>query len=110
LVLLYAVLALAVAWLDSLLLFLLALAVVTVPHVTSTIRRLHDTGRSGAWYMVSFIPVVGSIWLLVLLLQDSGPDNEYGPSEKYGVPSPAPAWLANWRSNNQPGEGQDVTR
>jgi uncharacterized membrane protein YhaH (DUF805 family) len=91
LVLVYVVLALMVALVDSLLLFLLALAIVTVPHVTSTIRRLHDTDRSGAWYLVSFIPVVGSIWLLVLLLQDSGPDNEYGPSEKYGAPSPTPA-------------------
>ena len=28
---------------------------------------LHDTGRSGWWFLIQYVPVVGPIWLLVLL-------------------------------------------
>lgn len=45
-----------------------------------SVRRLHDSGRGGGWYFISFIPVIGNIWLLVLLLQASEPhDNRFGP-------------------------------
>lgn len=54
----------------SLLLFLPALAV--------TIRRLHDSGKSGWWYFIVLVPFVGSIWLLVLLLLRSDDENAYG--------------------------------
>ena len=39
----------------------------TVPFAAAAIRRLHDTGRSGWWFLIQYVPVVGSIWLLVLL-------------------------------------------
>jgi uncharacterized membrane protein YhaH (DUF805 family) len=56
-----------------------------LPGISVAVRRLHDTGRSGGWYFISFIPIIGPIWLLVLLLQDSKPlDNHYGASPKYG--------------------------
>lgn len=43
-------------------------------------RRLHDTGRSGWWWLLSLIPVIGTIILIVWLCQDSQPgDNKYGP-------------------------------
>ena len=38
-----------------------------VPLIASGVRRLHDAGRSGWWYCVSFIPVVGQIGLIALL-------------------------------------------
>jgi uncharacterized membrane protein YhaH (DUF805 family) len=54
-----------------------------IPWVSVTVRRLHDTGRSGWYYLIGFIPVVGEIWLLVLLLLDSEPGpNLYGASPK----------------------------
>lgn len=54
-----------------------------LPSIAVTIRRLHDTGKSGWYYLVSFIPYIGGIWLLVLTIieGDSGP-NEYGPDPK----------------------------
>ena len=53
-----------------------------IPSISVGIRRLHDTGRSGWWLLLSIIPIVGLV-LLVFLLQDSKPgDNEYGPSPK----------------------------
>ena len=43
-------------------------------------RRLHDTGRSGWWWLLGLIPVVGTIILLVWCCQDSQRgDNQYGP-------------------------------
>lgn len=50
-----------------------------IPGLAVTVRRLHDTGNSGAMILISLIPVIGAIWLLVLLLTDS----KYGPN-KYG--------------------------
>ncbi|MBD5295676.1 MAG: DUF805 domain-containing protein [Bacteroides sp.] len=50
-----------------------------VPSLALTWRRLHDTGRSGAWYFISLVPLIGGIWMLVLLLQPSQPfPNQYG--------------------------------
>lgn len=57
---------------------------VGVPSVTVTIRRLHDIGKSGLYFFLIFIPVIGNIILLVFLLTDSQPEeNIYGPCPKY---------------------------
>ena len=56
---------------------------VIVPSIAVMVRRLHDTGRSGWWYFISFVPLIGPIVLLVFLLTDSQPgDNMYGPNPK----------------------------
>lgn len=48
-----------------------------------SIRRLHDTGRSGWWLGVSGLPYVGSIWLGILLCLAGEPRaNQYGPDPK----------------------------
>jgi uncharacterized membrane protein YhaH (DUF805 family) len=62
--------------------FVFSLALL-VPSVAVTVRRLHDTGRSGWWYFISFVPFAGLIVLLVFLCSDSQPgDNLYGPNPK----------------------------
>ncbi len=54
-----------------------------LPALGVAVRRLHDTGRSGWWILIGFIPLIGVIVLLVFYLQDSQPgDNEYGPNPK----------------------------
>ncbi len=54
-----------------------------VPSLSICWRRLHDTGRSGAWYFIIFVPLVGAILLLVWFCQDSQPgENAYGPNPK----------------------------
>jgi uncharacterized membrane protein YhaH (DUF805 family) len=54
-----------------------------IPSLAVTVRRLHDTGRSGAWYFISFVPYIGGIILLVLNCLDSQPGpNQYGPNPK----------------------------
>ncbi len=42
-----------------------------IPNFTVAIRRLHDSGKSGAWMLVMFVPMVGGIIFLVLLLLPS---------------------------------------
>jgi uncharacterized membrane protein YhaH (DUF805 family) len=57
-----------------------------VPGLAVTVRRLHDTGRSGWWWFISFVPIIGGIWFLVLVLLDSTPgSNQWGPNPKEGV-------------------------
>ena len=56
---------------------------VLLPAIAVTIRRLHDTGRSGWWILIALVPLIGGIVLLVFMVLDSQPgDNEYGPSPK----------------------------
>ncbi|MGB3633758.1 MAG: DUF805 domain-containing protein [Rubrobacteraceae bacterium] len=60
--------------------FLLALL---LPSIAVTVRRLHDIGRTGWWYLISFIPIIGTIVLLVFTVQDSmSESNRYGSNPK----------------------------
>ena len=54
-----------------------------VPALAVLIRRLHDTGRTGWWALVGFVPFVGAIVLLVFTVSDSSnEENKYGTSPK----------------------------
>ena len=54
-----------------------------LPSLAVTVRRLHDTGRSGWWILIGFIPLIGGIILLVFLVQDSeAAANGYGENPK----------------------------
>ena len=56
---------------------------VIVPSIAVSIRRLHDIGRTGWWILIGFVPLIGSIVLLVFALLDSQPgDNQYGANPK----------------------------
>ena len=54
-----------------------------IPNLAVIVRRLHDTGNSGWMILISLIPIIGGIWLLVLLCTEGqyGP-NQYGPDPK----------------------------
>jgi uncharacterized membrane protein YhaH (DUF805 family) len=58
---------------------------VLLPSLAVLVRRLHDTNRSGAWFFITFVPLVGGIMLLIYLCTpgDQGP-NQYGPDPKQG--------------------------
>ena len=54
-----------------------------IPGIAVSVRRLHDTGRSGWWLLIGFIPFIGWIVVLVFMVLDSQPgDNQYGPNPK----------------------------
>lgn len=55
-----------------------------LPSLAVAWRRLHDTGKSGAWIFISLIPMIGSIILLVFYCTASDPyPNQYGDPEEY---------------------------
>lgn len=56
---------------------------ILIPSIAVGVRRLHDVGKSGWFYLIAFVPLIGGIWLLVLFVTDSTPGtNEYGPNPK----------------------------
>ena len=56
---------------------------VLIPAIAVSVRRLHDTGRSGWWLLIGLIPLIGIIILIVFYVQDSHPgDNAWGPNPK----------------------------
>ncbi|MCD4688933.1 MAG: DUF805 domain-containing protein, partial [Desulfuromonadaceae bacterium] len=58
---------------------------VLMPALGVSVRRLHDTGRSGWWLLISLVPLVGGIVLLVFMVLDSqAGTNQYGPNPKEG--------------------------
>ena len=59
-----------------------ALAVL-IPGLAVSVRRLHDTERSGWWLLIALVSLVGAIVLLVFMVQDSTPgQNQYGANPK----------------------------
>ena len=79
-----------------------------VPGITVTVRRLHDSGRSGWWWLIGLIPIIGAVWHLVLMCV--GPDgygaNAYGDDPRDGpvtarrssMPSRSAQFLAQMQS------------
>lgn len=77
----------------SLVLTVLYALFVFVPSLAVTIRRPHDTGRSGWWYLINFVPFVGGLVLFIFLVMDSEPGaNKWGPNPKGMQSVGAAAW------------------
>ncbi|MCB9426645.1 MAG: DUF805 domain-containing protein [Flavobacteriales bacterium] len=54
-----------------------------IPGLAVAVRRLHDIGKSGWILFIALIPLIGSIWLLILLVKDGQlGDNKYGNNPK----------------------------
>lgn len=63
-----------------------------VPGLAVSVRRLHDTGRSGWWVLISLIPFIGVIVLLVFMATDGEQGtNQWGPNPKGMSTTAAPA-------------------
>jgi uncharacterized membrane protein YhaH (DUF805 family) len=43
----------------------LAMLILFLPSLAVSARRLHDIGRSGWWYLLTFLPIIGTIVLIV---------------------------------------------
>ena len=60
-------------------LFWIGTLVLMVPLLSIEVRRLHDTGRSGWWILISLIPCIGIIVLFVwCVLEGNAHVNAYG--------------------------------
>lgn len=55
---------------------------ILIPSLAVTVRRLHDTGRSGWWVLISIVPILGIILLIFMLLDSQPNENEYGQNPK----------------------------
>jgi uncharacterized membrane protein YhaH (DUF805 family) len=49
-----------------------------IPAITATVRRLHDIGKSGFWYLLCFVPLGGLVVLFWMFRRGDDGDNDYG--------------------------------
>lgn len=67
-----------------------------LPSLGVSIRRLHDTNHSGWWVLIGLIPIIGWVWIIVLLATASDPGtNRYGPPVGAGATA-GPGVTANF--------------
>ncbi|WP_115047758.1 DUF805 domain-containing protein [Xanthomonas arboricola] len=72
----------ALAWLVAAVVVIVVLALI-VPSIAVTVRRLHDQGKSGWFYLISLVPYVGGFIVLVFMCLEGTPGpNEYGENPK----------------------------
>lgn len=63
---------------DDILMGLVSLIFI-IPSIAVAVRRLHDVNKSGWWYLISIIPIIGSIVLLIWMVTDTYPNtNQWG--------------------------------
>ncbi|HEV8329090.1 MAG TPA: DUF805 domain-containing protein [Nitrospiraceae bacterium] len=56
---------------------------VLIPGIAVSVRRLHDTDRSGWWFLINAIPLIGVIVFLIFTAQNGTPGaNQYGSNPK----------------------------
>ncbi|WP_432540601.1 DUF805 domain-containing protein [Kineococcus sp. SYSU DK002] len=53
-----------------------------LPSLAVTVRRLHDTGRSGWWYLIAFVPLGGLVLLGFECTESTPGPNRFGPNPK----------------------------
>lgn len=84
---------------------------VFLPSIAIAIRRLHDIDKSGWWLLISFVPIVGAIILIVLLvLKGDATPNKYGlpvgsqgaaPAQPFAPAASVPSPQNDVQSQNQ---------
>lgn len=63
--------------------YLLYGLIVFIPSLAVVVRRLHDVGKSGWWYLIVLIPVIGAFIILYYMIKDSEPGtNKWGENPK----------------------------
>lgn len=60
----------------------LYLLAIVVPNIALSIRRLHDVGKSGWWFLINLVPFVGGIVFFVISLMPSDGANKWGEPAK----------------------------
>lgn len=57
---------------------LIYILAVLLPTIGVTVRRLHDTDKSGWWMLISLIPIVGLILIIFLVKKGTEGENRFG--------------------------------
>ena len=58
---------------------------VLLPMLFVSVRRLHDVGRSGWWFLISLIPLAGLLLLYWMIIEGDKGDNAFGPHPLSGA-------------------------
>ena len=58
---------------------------VLVPSVAVTVRRLHDTNRSGWWVLLALVPLVGLVLIVFLVQESETAPNRFGRNPKLAM-------------------------
>lgn len=53
-----------------------------IPSISVSVRRLHDTGRSGWWYLLSLVPIVSLVLIVFFVLDGESETNRFGANPK----------------------------
>ncbi len=57
--------------------------VMLIPHIAVGVRRLHDIGKSGWWYLLILIPLLGTLVLIFFFVTDTqAGENAYSSNPK----------------------------
>lgn len=63
-------------------LYLLIVLGLLVPTLALCVRRLHDIGKGGGWIFINLVPVIGSLWFLILMIKEGE-----NVANRFGAPS-----------------------
>ncbi len=55
---------------------------ILLPGLAVTVRRLHDSGKSGWWLLIGLVPLIGIVILVFMVQDGQAGDNQYGPNPK----------------------------
>lgn len=59
------------------------LVAIIIPTISVIVRRMHDIGKSGFWIFIRLVPIIGGIWMLILLCTEGQMgENQYGKNPK----------------------------
>ncbi len=62
--------------------------VILIPSIAVGVRRLHDIDRTGWWYLLALVPVIGWLVLIFFYIQPGTPgENRFGPDPMAGSTS-----------------------
>ena len=85
-----------------------------LPGLAVSVRRLHDTNRSGWWLLIALIPIIGII-ILIVWWATRGELNEnrfgpppFGPSAEIAAPTPTGAEVGESARMNCPRCGESI--
>ena len=63
--------------------FLIAFIIIIIPDISLSIRRLHDTDKTGWWYLLALVPFGGLILLFFFCAAGTSGPNKFG-EDPYG--------------------------
>ena len=58
------------------------LLLATIPMISVSVRRLHDINKSGWWFLIMFIPIIGFYFIFLACKNSDQKENQFGKTPK----------------------------